>query len=208
MANLLADALLKVGLVTEEQITKVQKETVTKSVEPQKEYHSSEPKTIEQSPDESVISKLWNEPKSHKFIVHLIHTFVPFYKGQFAWSSEDLHQNTCCICKQKLMTKEDVFSKNEELATVSLEQMRLRIKNELTAKKVTEDFNRIFDGHVLGIVSSDSDAAFCNQCFQDFANWIQNMTIRGNYEINKIIRHQMKIQSEKQIESTLHENRI
>lgn len=83
MANLLADALFKVGLVTEEQITKVQKE-VTKPVELQNEIPRQQ--TIEQSPDETTISKLWNDPKSHKFIVHLIHSFVPFHRGEFAWA--------------------------------------------------------------------------------------------------------------------------
>lgn len=105
------------------------------------------------------------------------------------------------------MTKEDVFDKNEELTTISLEQLRLRVNNELTSEKVTEDFKRLFGDRVLGVVSPDSTAAFCNKCFQDFASWIQNMMCRGNYEIRKIIRLQM-IKQSLDAERKIDENRI
>ena len=62
------------------------------------------------------------------------------------------------------------------------------IKSQLTPEQMSKDYQTIFQGKVFGVVSEDSKAAFCGQCFQDFAIWVQDMLLRGNREIHKIIR--------------------
>jgi len=208
MAGSLADAFVSAGVVSKDEAEKAKKAKVKEEKDPQKPNFRPphEPKRIERSASDTPFSKLWNDEKTHKFIVHLIHSYSPFSKGEYAWTKDQLHQKTCCICQCKLMTKQDFWDKRDEVSIVSIEHLRLRIKDELTPEQMSKDYQTIFQGKVFGVVSEDSKAAFCGQCFQDFAIWVQDMLLRGNREIHKIIRYQMVKQAIEQKDESKAEN--
>ena len=210
MAGSFADAFLKAGVTTEDRVKKIEKERIEESkVKEEKPESTNEPAhkfrpqfekpLIERDPNDTVFSKLWNDEKSHKFVVHLIHAFSPTSRGEFAWAKDQLHQKTCCICKCGLMSKEDVFEKIDDTTKLSLDHLQLQLRNEITQEQIREDFSKIYSGRVLGVVSDESKAAFCNQCFKDFVQWLELMILRGNYEVNKIIRKEMVKQYEQSI---------
>lgn len=196
MAGSFADAFVKVGIATEDQVKKIEESKVKEQPKVKNEPdHKFRPKfekpIVERDSNDTIFSKLWNDEKSHKFVVHLIHAFSPVSRGEFAWDKSQLHQNTCCICKCRLMSKQDVFEKIDDTVKLGLDHLQLRLRDEITQEQIKEDFSKIYNGRVLGIVSDESKAAFCNQCFKDFVQWLEFMIVQGNYEVNKIIRKEM-----------------
>lgn len=209
MGSSFADAFIKAGVTTEDHVKKIEKikkdeeeekrknlENAAKHLEEEvkRSYNHrppSEPPIIQRDIRDTPFSKLWNEEKSHKFIVHLVHAYSPFYKGEYAWMRTQLHHDKCCICNQKLLTKEDFFSKINQLAEISIETFRLQIRNQITAEEIQKKYSDVLGGRVLAVVSEESNAAFCGQCFTDFVEWVQYMLLTGHFEMNKIIRKQM-----------------
>lgn len=215
MGSSFADAFVKAGIASKEDAQKIEQqkkdelekerkqiENAAKTIESEVRKQAfnearrtfrppGEPHIIEKDVRYTPFSKLWNEEKSHKFIVHLVHSYSPFNKGEYAWLRTQLHHNKCCICKCKLLTKEDFFSKMDQLAEISIETLKLQVQNKITVEEIQKKYSEVLGGRVLAVVSEESKAAFCGQCFNDFVEWVQYMLLSGHYEMNKIIRKQM-----------------
>jgi hypothetical protein len=125
-------------------------------------------------------------------MIHLIYAFTPLAIGNYAWTQEELKEKQCCICAQKLMSKDETFSKLHELTEVSLNNLCKSIKNEITPQEAHENIATIFDHKILGVVSPNSTKAFCSSCHELFVEWISTMILHGNHEISKIIHKRMK----------------
>ena len=139
MAGSFADAFVGAGIVSEKKAALLEKDKKeNKKIDKPKieQVHESQQKHINEE-----FTKLWNNEKSHKFIVHLIYSYIPS-KGNFAWIQEQLKQKICCICKCKLVSKDDLISKSGELAKLTIEHMKLSAKNKLTTEQIQSDISK------------------------------------------------------------------
>jgi len=203
MADSIADALLKAGLASKEQVDRVDKEKKeqekTKQRKVEVQEHVEQPERQElQMPEIQKFIDMWNDERAHKFLVHLIYAYTPFSAGYFAWTEDELHEKKCCVCKCKLMSKDAIFQKIPEITTATLQHMREEINGTLTPEKFRADFSAITGDRILGIVSEKSKAAMCSPCFNGFVRWVQESLLRGNAEVNRIIhRRMLEISKEK-----------
>ena len=123
----------------------------------------------------------WRDPKKQKFLSHLIFSFVPADVPYFAWG-DDLKETKCCMCGQGLISKNDAFKKAQELLDAD-------ILREMLAGKVssTKAWKEKLGDVMLGIVSPNSTAAFCNTCFRNFYDWIDIKILNGDTRVNRIV---------------------
>jgi len=214
MADSFAEALLKVGLTSKDEVDKINKEKKEQEKAKQKEVEPQE--HVEQKPQETQLPQLpeiqkfidmWNDERAHKFLVHLIYAYTPFSAGYFAWTDDELHEKKCCMCKCKLMSKDAIFQKMPEITTLTLQHMREEINGTLTSEKFRADFSAITGDRILGIVSEKSKAAMCSPCFNGFVRWVQESLLRGNNEVNRII-HRRMLEISKEHENAAHENAV
>jgi hypothetical protein len=130
---------------------------------------------------------MWHDPKSRNFMVHIVHAFSPLHKGHFAWVAEEMPKPVCCMCRCKLISKNDLLKKVPEIADISIGHLKEAAKGTLTNEKITEDLSKVIDGKVLGVVSKESKIAFCPECFRNYSAWMEYALMRGYSHIHRII---------------------
>jgi len=189
------DAFVKAGIIKESDILlkeqQKKKEEQEKKQQDEKRKEKSEKEWREIQNKMMPFENLWKGDKSHKFLAHLVYAFTPGGTCNFAWTDEELKSNVCCICKQKLISKDALFRLSPQLVKISMEQIRKELNGTLTAEQKFKELSEVTGGAILGIVSEKSDAAFCNPCFDVFFNWIEAKIINGDREINIIVRKRM-----------------
>jgi len=200
----LEEAFKKSGLVPAAEIDAREQKRLDDIKEAKKEEQRKEKERQQQNEaaSEEFLKKMkpfddiWAGEKSHKFLAHIVHAFSPFNKGQFALEKSDLKTNNCCICRCKLISKAHLFEHIPEIANVSLEQIRKEINGEITPEQKQKELMAITGGAVLGVVSEESNAAFCSPCWENFSEWIMHQILRGNREINNIAAKLKRAQTE------------
>lgn len=191
----LQDALLKAKLVTQKQVDAAQKAKEKKKESPHKKTPIPSPKLTDESFKK--FEDLWNNEKSKIFAIHLLHSFLPFESNWTIFSWEDKEKwkngNKCCICLLETLSKQDILEHINEFADISLESIRLSIKNEQfnASQFMAEGKKKIFGDRLLGITSRKTSCIMCHPCYTNFANWVQTKLLNdgGFGEFSKVIYH-------------------
>jgi len=199
MADSFKEALLKAGKVSQSDIDRreqAEKDKAQKILDDKKaadkiEYDRIDKERKDFEDSQKPFYDMWKGEKSKKFLTHLIFSFTPFSMGQYAWTNEELKSKNCCICKHKLMSKETLWSKRDKLVEAGIDHIK-RLLHDNSSEKYVKALNKIIDGGTMGIVSPYSDTAFCTTCFSSFGDWVSNELVKGNREINGIIRKRMR----------------
>lgn len=194
MTTNLQDALLKAKLVTEKQVKTVRTQ---KEKEEKKETKKPTPKPSPklEADEFKKFEELWNNEKSKKFLIHLLHGFMPFSDNYtiFGWEDKTHWKNgkKCCICQLETLSKQDIFEHFDEFAKTSLNSLHLSIKDENfnPSQYMSEEKKKIFGDRLLGVTSEKTECILCSPCYETFANWIQTKLLRdgGFGEFSKII---------------------
>jgi hypothetical protein len=148
-----------------------------------------------------IFDDMWHNPKSRNFMVHIVHAFTPIEKGHFAWTPEEMPNPSCCICKCKLASKNDMLKKVPEIAEMPLKHISESVKGTLTEEKLAADFSKVTEGRVLGIVSEDSKLAFCGECYRNYSSWMEFAILRGYSHIHRIINKKRQEKKEELVKN-------
>lgn len=204
----MAEALAKVGLITEKTAQRVdrdmQKGTVEKKKEEKskKQYRSQDIKT---NPELAQFDELWNNAKSKKFLKHLIYSFTPSNKVDKIWCDEDKYEKKCCICLVGILSINQIMKIVKQDNGESLvAHAKFIISNEGKMpdeeyKKKHEEFmknmgHEMFRGKLLGYIGQNSKKVMCPVCYEKFYAWVMERLMRGDREISKIVR-QMRLKT-------------
>jgi hypothetical protein len=134
---------------------------------------------------DTIYDRMWNDQKSHGFIVHLIQTFSPLSEKSFAATNKDLKLDSCCICKKALCSKDQALKRGLTHEGLFVDYLGGSFRKDADLKDAFKD---ITNGRLLGIVSKDSKMAFCQECYSSFITWVQKAVLSGNIEINNLIK--------------------
>ena len=121
-----------------------------------------------------------------KFLVHLIFSYVPSDVADYAWTDKDLKEKKCCICGQDLVSKEFALKNAVKFAELGISHLHKIVKGEPV--NLQQDFINTVGDVKMGVISPYSSAAFCRPCYGDFYDWVENMLLRGNNQIHRIIQ--------------------
>lgn len=201
MADSFTEALLKAGKISQTDINKRDQEEEKKAKaileeKKKKEKIEFDKRTQERKDFENAMKPfddMWASEKAHKFASHLIFSFTPLHMGEYAWGNEELKSRHCCICRCKLMSKDDLFKKQKDIVDASITHLRNFVMEDFNTanERLKESMGKIIGGRTLGVVSPKSTAAFCSTCFNRFGDWVSNKIVCGNREINGIVRKRM-----------------
>jgi len=132
------------------------------------------------------IRKLYEDPKSHKFVLHLIHAYMPVYKAQKIFESG---KYKCCILNEEVMTV------NDQLEIVQNLDMRTFIQgmiNEDARKKTQEEIIAKKNNREVGLIGEHTDKCLSLPAFEALQTFMSNEILNGNREINGLVRSMMR----------------
>lgn len=193
----LKEALLQAKLVTKSQVEKHEKQLKQKKEQKKEQKEPS----FQKSPDLldkkfEKFENIWNNEKSKKFAMHLLHAFLPFDDNYiiFSWEDKKNWKNgkKCCICNQETLAKQDLFEHLDEIATASMDAMikSLRDENFNPSKELAEEKKKIFGDKIVGVTSESTSVIMCMSCYQLFTEWIHTKLLcDGDFgDFSKAIR--------------------
>jgi len=194
----LQDALVNAKLATEKQVEQAKKEQV-KQDKPEPKPKRED--TVHLDSQFDSFEKLFTNEKSKPFLIHLLHSFLPFPDNHIIWDwnekTEWKNGKKCCICQLETLSKQDIFEHLNEWTEISLESIR----KEVEAYSANQPFNtseyihqhkeRIFGKRLLGVTSERTSCIICHPCYELFSNWVPTRMLRegGFGEFSKIISY-------------------
>jgi hypothetical protein len=189
----LQDALVKAKLSTNEQIQKSKEELQTT----QKQQSKLSPPEKQLDSQFDGFEKLWKNEKSKPFLIHLLHSFLPFGDNHIIWTWEEkpLWKNSkkCCICQIETLSKQDLFDHFKEWCSASSESFFKSIKDPSfdSQEFMSLQKQKIFGERLFGVTSEKTSCIMCSPCYEIFSNWISTKMIceMHNGEFNKILTY-------------------
>lgn len=212
------EAFLKAGIVDSGDIKRIKKEKIKeektekiiqKKIQKNKQYPQRVHKNIPKLDKEEykVFNQMMQDHKRRKFLLHLIHAFLPNLKENhvdYIWSWSDVKgERRCVICDQLLISLGDAYIRAKKEIDENFK--RITIITQETNHNIFEHTNQnldkvlqqffpeqseymaAFNNKVAGIHSANSKAFICAPCYKLLNNWVFYMLLIGNRDINYIL---------------------
>jgi len=142
------------------------------------------------------IEEIYNSEKGKGFITHLLRSFFPVDRSEYAWSREEDKTYKCCITGVKLGTKDDMWKvlNSEEGQKAYMEDVKGYMKaiaNQEESYEHTEEFMALKDKvKPLAVVSEKSTKCLSIEAFQQLQNFYFSELLKGNKHINWIANNE------------------
>ena len=142
------------------------------------------------------IEDTYNSEKGKGFITHLLRSFFPAGKGNYAFFKEEGMVYKCCITGAKLGTKEDIFATlhSEEGQKVYMNDFMSNMKavaSGATEYTHSEEFLALRDQvKPLAVVAEKSNKCLSQEAYQQLQNFYVNELFKDNKHINWIANNE------------------
>ncbi len=133
------------------------------------------------------IEKMYADEKSHKFVIHLIHSFIPIQLK--AGKILDDTNKRCCI------THKEIISVNQQMSIFSSLDKSTVIGSLLDGdkkKQLHDEINQKRGNREGGYCAEGTDKVLSISALQALHEFTLNKIMQGDYEINKIIQKQWR----------------
>ena len=133
------------------------------------------------------IAKMYADEKSHKFIIHLIHTFIPIQTN--ATKIFDDTNKRCCI------TRKGIISVNQQMSMFfSLDKSTVigSLLDMDKKKQITDEINQKRGNREGGYCAEGTDKVLCLSALQALHEFVLNRIMCGDFEINRIVSKKWK----------------
>jgi hypothetical protein len=135
------------------------------------------------------IEDIYNSDKGKGFITHLLRSFFPVGKGNYAFFNEEDKKYVCCITGVKLGTKEDIFAtlQSKEGQKVYMDDFFGMTKAMVNGDKEythSEEFLALREKvNPLAVVAEKSTKCLSVEAYQQLQNFYVNELFRDNKHI-------------------------
>lgn len=162
--------------------------------------------------DYSIFNKMHQDPKKRKFLLHLVHAFLPNNINNdlnFIWSWNNIKGcRKCVICEQNIISLIDAYirvndniDENFKVANMFINSSNINVFSEINKKidKILfslfpdEKMYIAFEFKVSGLSSKNSKVFMCSCCYKLFNDWIANMLLRKHKDFKYIIGNKINI---------------
>ena len=135
------------------------------------------------------IQSIYNSEKGKGFITHLLRSFFPVGKANYAWSTEEGVEYKCCITGAKLGTKDDIFAtlhseEGREAWTKDFMAMTKAMASGAKEYTHTEEFIALREKvKPLAVVAEKSNKCLSKEAYEQLQNFYVNELFRDNKHI-------------------------
>ena len=149
--------------------------------------------------DQEIYKKIEDTYKSEKgkgFITHLLRSFFPAGKANYAFFKEEGMVYKCCITGTKLGTKEDIFAvlQSEEGRKAYMDDFMSMVKATANNEKEythCDEFLALRDKvKPLAVVAEKSNKCLSAEAYKQLQNFFVNELFRDNKHINLIANNE------------------
>lgn len=160
--------------------------------------------------DYSVFNKMHQDPKKRKFLLHLVHAFLPNDINNdlnFIWSWDNIKgDRRCIICEQNIISLKDAYvvvnrNIDEKFKVTNMFidnrdinmfiKINEKIDNVLNSLFLDENYIKAFRFKVSGLSSKNSKVFMCSCCYKLFSDWIANMLLRKHKDFLYIFENKI-----------------
>lgn len=132
------------------------------------------------------LDELYSNPKSKKFLNHLIQSYLPIDKAVKVW--EKPQSKFRCV-----LTNAPLISISEALAGMTSEEFKNDFMNHLKAwansdSSIENPVKKMLAGKVLGFTGEDTTTFMSQEAYQSFYDWVVNKMLHGDKHINWLIK--------------------
>lgn len=132
------------------------------------------------------LDELYSNPKSKKFLNHLIQSYLPIDKAVKVWEKPE--SKFRCV-----LTNAPLISISEALAGMASEEFKTDFMNHLKAwansdSSVENPVKKMLAGKVLGFTGEDTTTFMSQEAYQAFYDWVVNKMLHGDKHINWLIK--------------------
>jgi hypothetical protein len=161
--------------------------------------------------DYSIFNQMHQDPKKRKFLLHLIHAFLPNDIDNdlnFIWSWSNIKgKRKCVICEQNIISLIDAYirvndniDENFKVANMFINSSNINVFSEIN-KKVDNVLSYLFLNKYIeafrfkvpGLNSKKSKVFMCSCCYKLFNDWAANMLLRKHKDFKYIIGNKIDI---------------
>lgn len=141
------------------------------------------------------IEDIYNSEKGKGFITHLLRSFFPAGKGNYALFNEEEKKYVCCITGEKLGTKEDIFAtiQSEEGQKIYMDDFKGMAKAVGSGEewKHTDEFLELKKQiNPLAVVAENSTKCLSVEAYQQLQNFYMSEMLKDNKHINWIANNE------------------
>lgn len=142
------------------------------------------------------IESIYNSEKGKGFITHLLRSFFPVGKAEFAWSREEGKVYKCCITGEKLGTKDDTWKvlqseEGKEAWMNDFKAMSTALAEGKTEYTHSEEFLALRDNiKPLAVVAEKSTKCLSKEAYQQLSNFYVNELFRDNKHVNWVANNE------------------
>ncbi len=128
--------------------------------------------------EKNEIQKLYDDPKSKKFVNHLVQAYLPVYKSKKIWEFKKGQKHRCNVCGQKLLSVSEYMAGVHQKFNKISEDFGDFIKKKIVdGEQVTREehpiVKHVIGDKILGWEGEQTDTTLCLKCIQDLLNLVQ-----------------------------------
>lgn len=150
-----------------------------------------------QTKDEEIykkIEEIYNTEKGKPFIIHLIRSFLPINRSTFMLSNSKNKKMKCAVMGTPLISKGELIKFNIENIDEIFKNISDRLLGKTTENIVVDNFK----GKLFAIECQNSDKVVCLQVVQQLYNFTCTELLKGNKNIEFILRDEQRKELAKQ----------
>lgn len=133
------------------------------------------------------IKQLYDNPKSHGFVVHLIRAFLPIYKSQKIFDNKKAHK--CCILGEEVMSVDDQLS---IVMNLDRDNFIRGMFDPEAMEKTREEIQNKKRGREVGYTAEHTDKCLSQSALQALLSFTTSEMLRGNREMHGLTRSMMR----------------
>lgn len=135
------------------------------------------------------IKQMYDNPKSHGFVLHLIHAFLPVYKASKIFAEKKGQTYKCCILNEEVLSVDDQLS---IALSQDMKQMIAGMLDEKVREKNLEEMKAKIGNREIGITGQKTDKCLSLSAFNALQSFMMNEILCGNRELNGLTRSMMR----------------
>lgn len=135
--------------------------------------------------EKTKIQKLYEDPKSVKFVNHLIRSYLPIHKPTKVWQFDVEGDVKCNVCGHKLIDMSTVLGRMQTGDYIKdfIDEMRKDINNEAIDYGDRAIIKHVTHGAILAWQGENTTTHLCQRCIQELLEMVTLRLLHGDKNI-------------------------
>jgi len=140
------------------------------------------------------LDKLYKDPKSKNFVLHLVRAYLPVNKAQKVFNKpENMKKFKCALTNHKMISVDELFAimNGEEYKEGFVQDLKFNVGLTEAPENYKPLMVQLAKNRIMGYQGEETSTYMCSEAINGLFNWVSNQLLMGDGKINWTIK-QMK----------------